>query len=126
MTNEEILEEIFRFLYEGNLVPIAFGLMVVYFIFRGKINFIRYKFLSDIFVIAFFIFSMDIALFPHRYFNLIKDYLVVEDILKTNNYSQDFKFLMNNYENNKTDNSIKYNIKDGVLEEFKYIKDVKK
>ena len=125
MTNEEILE-FFVFFYDGNLVPIAFGLLVLYFIFRRKISFIRYKFLSDIFVIAFFIFSMDIIIAPHRYFNLIKDYLVVEDILKTNNYSQDFKFLMNNYENNKTDNSIKYNIKDGVLEEFKYIKDVKK
>ena len=72
MTKQEILE-IFKFFYEGNLVPISFGLLVVYFIFRKKINFIKYKFLSDTFVIAFFIFSIDIALFPHRYFNLIKN-----------------------------------------------------
>ena len=126
MSNEEILE-IFKFFYEGNLVPIAFGLLVVYFIFRKKINFIKYKFLSDTFVIAFFIFSIDIALFPHRYFNLIKNYLVVkQDILQTNDYSTDLKFVMDTYASNKLDNPVKFNVKDGVLEEFKYIKDVKK
>lgn len=126
MTKQEILE-IFKFFYEGNLVPISFGLLVVYFIFRKKINFIKYKLISDIFVIVFFIFSIDIALFPHRYFNLIKNYLVVkQDILQINNYSTDLQFVMDTYANNKLDNSVKFNLKDGVLEEFKYIKDVKK
>lgn len=126
MTKQEILE-IFKFFYEGNLVPISFGLLVVYFIVRKKINFIKYKLISDIFVIAFFIFSIDIALFPHRYFNLIKNYVVVkQDILNTTNYSTDLKFVIDTYENNKLDNSVKFNLKDGVLEEFKYIKDVKK
>ena len=126
MTKQEILE-IFKFFYEGNLVPIAFGLLVVYFIFRKKINFIKYKFLSDTFVIAFFIFSIDIALFPHRYFNLIKNYLVVkQDILQINNYSTDLKFVMDTYASNKSKELLTFNVKDGVLEEFKYIKDVKK
>lgn len=126
MSNEEILE-IFKFFYDGNLIPISFGLLVVYFIFRKKISFIKYKAISDIFVIAFFIFSIDIALFPHRYFNLIKNYVVVkQDILNTTNYSTDLQFVINTYASNKLDNLVKFNVKDEVLEEFKYIKDVKK
>lgn len=126
MTKQEILE-IFKFFYDGNLIPIAFSLLVVYFIFRKKINFIKYKFLSDTFVIAFFIFLIDIVLFPCRYFNLIKNYIVVkQDILNTTNYSTDLKFVMDTYASNKLDTSVKFNLKDEVLEEFRYIKDVKK
>ena len=111
-----MIEQIFEFLYSGYLIPISFILLIVYFRFRNKINFLRYKFLSDICVIAIFIFSIDIMIFPHKY----------NPVDKNTIYSQDLEFIINNYEKNKSQELVQFNIKDRVLEEFKYVEDVKK
>ena len=111
-----MIEQVFEFLYRGYLVPISFILLIVYFKFRNKINFLRYKFLSDICVIAIFIFSIDIMIFPHKY----------NPVDRSTIYSQDLEFIINNYEKNKTQELVQFNIKDRVLEEFKYVEDVKK
>ncbi len=96
-----------------------FILLIVYFKFRSKL---KYKFLTDTFIIAIFIFSIDIIISPHRYeFLIINHHLVKEQF-----YSQDLQFVMNTYENNKSQELTKINLKDGILEELKYIKDVKK
>jgi hypothetical protein len=121
-----MIEKIFIFLDSGYLILISFFLLIVYFKFRNKISFIKFKFLSDISVIALFIFSIDVIIAPHRYYYLIKDYVVKVDILKTANYSQDLEFVINSYTNIKLEDSTKLNLKDAILEEFKYIKDVKK
>ena len=116
MTNKEVIEQILQFLYNGYLVPISFILLIVYFKFRNKINLLRYKFLSDICVIAIFIFSIDIMIFPHKY----------NPVDKSAIYYQDLEFIINNYEKNKSQELVQFNIKDRVLEEFKYVEDVKK
>lgn len=116
MTNKEIIEQILQFLYSGYLIPILFILLIVYFRFRNKINLLRYKFLYDICVIAIFIFSIDIMIFPHKY----------NPVDRSTIYSQDLEFIINNYEKNKTQELVQFNIKDKILEEFKYVNDVKK
>lgn len=105
------MRQVFEFLSSGYLVPITFILLIGYFKFRNKINFIRFKFLSDFCVIAMFVISVDIMLFPHRYYSLDKNSV----------YFQDLEFMMDNYENNKSQELVKFNIKDGILEEFKHI-----
>ncbi len=101
---------------------VTFILLIVYFKFRSKLKFMKYKFLTDTFIIAIFIFSIDIIISPHRYeFLIINHHLVKEQF-----YSQDLQFVMNTYENNKSQELTKINLKDGILEELKYIKDVKK
>ena len=111
-----MIEQVFELLYSGYLVPISFILLIVYFKFRNKINLLKYKFLSDICVIAIFIFSIDIMIFPHKY----------NPVDRNTSYSQDLEFIINNYEKNKTQELVQFNIKDRVLEEFKYVEDVKK
>ena len=111
MTKEELMRQVFEFLSSGYLVPITFILLIGYFKFRNKINFIRFKFLSDFCVIAIFVISVDIMLFPHRYYSLDKNSV----------YFQDLEFMMDNYENNKSQELVKFNIKDRILEEFKHI-----
>ena len=115
MISKEILQTVFKFLDSGYLVLITFILFIVYFKFRSKLKFIKYKFLTDIFIIAMFAFSIDVIISPHRYFNLLKDYIVIDRI-----YSQDLQFVINSYENNKSQKLTKINIKNGILEEFKY------
>lgn len=111
MTKEELMRQVFEFLSSGYLVPITFILLIGYFKFRNKINFIRFKFLGDFCVIAIFVISIDIMLFPHRYYSLDKNSV----------YFQDLEFMMDNYENNKSQELVKFNIKDRILEEFKHI-----
>ena len=111
-----MLEEISRFLYEANLVPISFILLVVYFIFRKKINLLKFKILADICVIAIFILFIDIMIFQYEYYSVDKN----------TSYYQDLEFIINNYEKNKTQELVQFNIKDKILEEFKYVNDVKK
>lgn len=116
MINKEVIETIFQFLYNEYLVPLTFILLIVYFKLRNKINLLRYKFLSDICVIAIFIFSIDIMIFPHKY----------NPVDKSTIYSQDLEFIISNYEKNKSQELVQFNIKDKILEEFKYVNDVKK
>lgn len=116
MINKEVIEIIFQFLYNGYLVPLTFILLIVYFKLRNKINLLRYKFLADICVIAIFIFSIDIMIFPHKY----------NPVDKSTIYSQDLEFIISNYEKNKSQELVPFNIKDKILEEFKYVNDVKK
>ena len=115
MANEQTIEQVLEFLYSGYLIPITFILLIVYFKVRNKINLSKSKFLADFCVIAIFIFSIDIMIFPHRY----------NPIDKSTVYFQDLEFLIDNYENNKLQNLVQFNIKDGILEEFKYINDEK-
>lgn len=116
MIHKEIIEQILQFLYSGYLVPITFILLIVYFKLRNKINLLRYKFLFDICIIAIFIFSIDIMIFPHKY----------NPVDRSTIYSQDLEFIINNYEKNKSQELVQFNIKDRILEEFKYVEDVKK
>lgn len=112
MTSKVLVEEFFQFLYSGYSVPISFILLIMYFKFRNKINQLKFKFLVDICVIGIFIFSIDIMIFSHKY----------NDVEKSNIYSQDLAFMIDNYENNKL---VQINIKDGILEEFRYRNDLK-
>lgn len=119
-----IIEKVIEFLYGGYLIPITFILLIVYFKFRNKINLSKSKFLADFCVIAMFIFSIDIIIFPHRYTLVEKSIMYFkngESIVQYENGNYEKR----NYVNGKLQGPAQFSLKDKFIEDFQYVDGIK-
>lgn len=124
MANEQIIEQVLEFLYGGYLIPITFILLIVYFKVRNKINLSKSKFLADFCVIAIFIFSIDIMIFPHRYTFIEKSIMYFKNAESVVHY-EDGSYEKRYYVNGKLQGAAQFFAKDGIIEDFQYVDGIK-
>ena len=119
-----IVEKVIEFLYGGYLIPITFILLIVYFKFRNKINLSKSKFLADFCVIAMFIFSIDIIIFPHRYTLVEKSIMYFKNGESVVQY-ENGNYEKRNYVNGKLQGPAQFSLKDKFIEDFQYVDGIK-
>ena len=114
------LEAIVEFIYGGNLSIIIFILLISYLIFRNKLNLSKFKFFTDFFAIAIFVFSIDIIIAPHRY-NFIGSAILHFRNGETVEYYNDGSYQKVNYVNGISQGPAQFSLKDNYIEDFQYI-----
>jgi antitoxin component YwqK of YwqJK toxin-antitoxin module len=119
-----IVEKVIEFLYSGYLIPITFILLIVYFKVRNKINLSKSKFLTDFCVIAMFIFSIDIMIFPHRYALVEKSIMYFKNGESIVHY-EDGSYQKINFVNGKLQGPAQFSLKDKFIEDFQYVDEIK-